>query len=189
MPPRNFSDQTRSDGFVHFPYCREYYASSFFPYFTKRYNKIDKAIRNTNTIEFKLELSLQLKPHRRKHYSHGPKQLNTLLTHIRIGRSYLNTHSFSIGLSDTNSCSCDDKTPESPLHYMINCPSYAEERRILFDQVEQTYIPNFRKLTQKRKLEILVEGYEPENYEMKKINSKLLKLTQFFILKTKRFSI
>ena len=59
MPPRNFSDQTRSDGFVHFPYSREYYANSFFPNYTKKYNKITKEVRNSSTPDFKEQLSSQ----------------------------------------------------------------------------------------------------------------------------------
>ena len=42
MPQRNFSDQTRSEGFIPFPYTKEYYSKSFFPTYTRAYNKIDK---------------------------------------------------------------------------------------------------------------------------------------------------
>ena len=109
------------------------------------------------------------------------------MTQIRVGRSHLKAHSFSIGLSNTNTCACDSKTPESPLHFFINCPLYAEERQILFGHVEQNFIPNFKKLAKKRQLDILVEGFEPDNKELRTINSKIQKQTQFFILKTKRF--
>jgi hypothetical protein len=40
----------------------------------------------------------------------------------------------------------------------------------------------------KRKFEILTEGYEPYNPELKRINGQILKITQNFILKTKRFT-
>ena len=187
MPRRNLTEQTRSEGFVHFQFTKEYYSNSFFPTFTRKYNKINKEIRNHNTTDFKIQLSLQLKPQKRKHYSQGPKYSNTLLCQIRVGRSYLKSHSFSIGLAETNTCSCDTCTPET-LHYFINCPLFTDARRTLFDQVEQSFIPNFKKLPKKRQVEILTQGYEPENHEMKKINAKLLKQTQFFILKTERFS-
>ena len=187
MPSRNLSDQTRSDGFVHFPYTKEYHSNSFFPTFTRKYNKINKEIRNSNITDFKIQLSLQLKPKKRKHYSQGPKFSNTLLCQIRVGRSYLKSHSFSIGLAETNTCSCDTTTPETSLHYFINCPLFTDARRILFDQVEQSFIPNFKKISKKRQLEILLQGFEPENHEMRKINAKIIKQTQFFILKTERF--
>ena len=188
MPLRNFSDQNRSEGFIHFPYTKEYYSKSFFPTYTRAYNKIDKPIRNSNTADFKNQLSRKIKPNKRKHYSHGPKISNTILCQIRVGRSYLKSHAFSIGHADTNTCSCDNTTPETPLHFFINCPRFTEARRTLFDQVEQSFIPKFKNLPQKRQLEILTEGFEPENHELKRINIKIIKQTQFYILKTKRFS-
>ena len=100
----------------------------------------------------------------------------------------LNAHSFKIGLADTNICeNCDKNTQESSLHYLIVCPHFTEQRRTLFDQVEQTFIPRFRKLTQKRQYEILVEGFDPENLELRKFNTKIMKFTQDFILSSKRF--
>ena len=59
--------------------------------------------------------------------------------------------------------------------------------RTLFDRVEQTFIPKFRQLTQKRQYEILVEGFDPENLELRKFNTKIMKFTQDFILSSKRF--
>ena len=53
--------------------------------------------------------------------------------------------------------------------------------------MEQHFIPNFKKLSLKRQYEILIYGYEPSNLEMIGINSKITKLTQTFILKSKRF--
>merc|ERR1712055_232759 len=41
----------------------------------------------------------------------------------------------------------------TPLHFFINCPRFTEARRTLFDQVEQSFIPKFKNLPQKRQLE------------------------------------
>ena len=41
--------------------------------------------------------------------------------------------------------------------------SFAEQRQILFDRVDQFVFQKLRKLTQKRQIEILVEGYDLEN--------------------------
>ena len=38
-----------------------------------------------------------------------------------------------------------------------------------------------------RQYDVLNYGYEPNNPEMKKINGKIMTLTQSFILRTKRF--
>ena len=59
--------------------------------------------------------------------------------------------------------------------------------KILVGQMEQ-FIPNFDVLSDKRKLEILLMGYEYQNPEMTKINTKSMFISQSYILKTKRFS-
>ena len=129
-----------------------------------------------------------MKPTKRKHYNRGNKYANMLLTSLRVDHSKLNAHTFKIGLSNTNICeNCDKNTPETSLHFLIVCPHFAEQRRILFDRVEQTFIPKFRKLAQKRQFEILVEGFDPENLELRKFNTKIMKFTQDFILSSKRF--
>ena len=110
-----------------------------------------------------------------------------LLSRIRLGRSYLKSHSHSIGLSDTNTCSCNNTVLESPLHYITQCPNFADIRLTLYNEMEQQFIPNFKKLSFKRQYEILIYGYEPSNLEMIGINSKITKLTQTYILKSKRF--
>ena len=110
-----------------------------------------------------------------------------LLSRIRLGRSYLNSHSYSIGLSDTNTCSCNNKVLESPIHYITQCQKISEIRLTLYNEMEQQFIPNFKKLSLKRQYDILIYGYEPDNLEMIGINSKITKLTQTFILKSKRF--
>ena len=110
-----------------------------------------------------------------------------LLSRIRLGRSYLNSHSHSIGLSDTNTCSCNNTVLESPLHYITQCPNFADIRLTLYNEMEQQFIPNFKILSFKRQYEILIYGYEPSNLELIGINSKITKLTQTYILKSKRF--
>ena len=73
------------------------------------------------------------------------------------------------------------------MHFMIICPHFSEVRKKLFDQIEQGFIPNFKRLTKQRQYDILIYGYEPNNAEMKKINGKIMILTQSYILKSKRF--
>ena len=113
--------------------------------------------------DFKIELNKSLKPNKRKHYNRGNKYSIMLLTSLRVEHSNLNAHSFKIGLD----------TPETSLHFLIVCPHFTEQRRTLFDRIKQNFIPKFRKLSQKSQYEILVEGYDPENPELTKINSKM----------------
>ena len=177
----------RFGGFVPFAYHNAKFANSYFPYFTSKYNKLDSKVKSLDTVDFKLHIATQLKPHKYKHYSRGSKYGNTLLTRIRVGRSYLKSHSYSIGMSDTNTCSCNDTVIESSLHFITQCPMFAVQRRILYDQVEQNYIQQFRKLSLRRQFDILVHGFEPSNSDLTHINTKISILTQNFILRTNRF--
>jgi hypothetical protein len=51
----------------------------------------------------------------------------------------------------------------------------------------EEFIPKFYQLSKKRQYEILVFGYDPDNVELDKINTKIMYLTQNFIYDTKRF--
>ena len=100
----------------------------------------------------------------------------------------LTAHSFTTGHTTTNICPyCLGRKPETSAHYITVCPYFAEMRKILYDQIEQNFIPNFKKLSNKRQYEILVYGYDPDNPELKRINGKIMLLTQTYIMKTKRF--
>ena len=162
------------------------YANSYFPFFTKTYNSLKKEVRDLDVADFKKNLAEDMKPKKRKHYNVGHKYANTLLTSIRVGHSKLNSDTHKLGLSDTNLCPHCFK-PETALHFITKCPHFAEQRQTVLDQMEQLYIPRFKSLSFNRQFEILVEGFEPDNPEMKKINSKIQRITQTFILQTKRF--
>ena len=184
MPQR--STLKRLDTFTHFPFKGMNYAKSYFPFFTKAYNSLKKEVRDLNLADFKTKLSEDMKPRKRKQYNAGHKYPNTLLTSIRVGHSNLNSDTHKLGLCDTNLCPHCFK-PETALHFITKCPHFAEQRQTVLDQIEQHYMPRFKSLSFSRQFEILVEGFEPDNPEMKKINSKIQRITQTFILQTKRF--
>ena len=107
------------------------------------------------------------------------------MTRIRVGRSYLKAHSFSIGLETDNTCSCNNSTQETSLHYMF-CTNYSEQRLVLYQRIEQI-IPNIQKLPLKRQYEIFMYGYDVYNPELTKTNRQIMIATQTYILNTKRF--
>ena len=72
---------------------------------------------------FELELSLLLKPKKYKHFSRGSKVGNTLLTRLRVGRSTLPSHLYSIGLIDSPQCQCGYKDCNTS-HFILDCPLY-----------------------------------------------------------------
>ena len=134
---------------------------------------------------FKDKLKAKLKPKKHKHFSSGSKEGNKFLTQIRVGRSFLNAHAFTIGMSDSPSCLCD--RIESTEHFLLHCFLFTEERKILFSSVQQQ-IPNFYNYSNNKKLEILLFGLNLESDEIDCRNKRIMISVQTFILKTKRFN-
>ena len=109
-----------------------------------------------------------------------------MLTKIRVGRSSLSQHKFTIGLSDTPECLCHFKT-ESPEHFFLDCFLYSPERQSLFGLIEH-YVPNFNRLNKKQKLDIILRGVNIDDSELFQTNVTLTLAVQNFILLTKRFT-
>ena len=61
-----------------------------------------------------------------------------------------------------------------------------ELQNILCTKITE-FIPKFDQLSKKRQFEILIFGYDPDNKELDRINTKIMYLTQNFIYDTKRF--
>ena len=186
MPQINLARRNRSTGvYKNFPSLGRDFGNSFFPYFTKAFNKLDTKITCEPDIAiFKDTLKLEMKPKKYKHFNWGSKRGNALLTQLRVGRSFLNAHGFAINLSDTDLCLC--ARPESVLHYFTQCFLYTEERRVLYDSMEQL-IPKFETLKEKTKLDIFLHGININSEEFDCRNAKIVYSVQNFILKTKRF--
>ena len=173
-------------GYIPFKYKGDTFNNSFFPSTVKLWNSLPKTIQHKDLIEFKLCTKQELKPPRYKHFSRGSKLGNTLLTKIRVGRSSLNQHKFTIGLSDSPECLCHFKT-ESPEHYFLDCFLYSPERQSLFNLIEH-YVPNFNRFNKKQKLDLILKGVNIENSEIFQTNVTLTLAVQNFILLTKRFT-
>ena len=150
------------------------------------WNNLPKDIQYKDVSEFKICVKNEMKPKRYKHFASGSKIGNSLLTRIRVGRSFLNQHKFTIGLADSPECQCHFKT-ESPEHFFLQCFLYSPERQILFDLIEHN-IPKFPNLNKKQKLDIILRGLDIDNPEFIQLNNTLTKYVQNFILSTKRFS-
>ena len=162
------------------------YRNSFFPYMTRLWNKLPNNVKSMTIDDFKLYLKEEVKPKRRKFYSKGNKHKCSLLTRIRVGRSYLNEHGFSINLNESPACKNCICPHENSLHFICICPKFTELRNILCTKMTE-FIPKFDQLSKKRQFEILIFGYDPDNKELEKINTKIMFLTQNFVYDTKRF--
>ena len=71
------------------------------------------------------------------------KRGNSLQTQLPVGRSFLNAHSFSINLADSDLCLCSRS--ETTTHYLTQCFLYTAERRHLYNSLEQL-LPKFKTL-------------------------------------------
>ena len=153
-------------------------------YFTKKWNNLPRSFRLLDLPDFKAALKVQLKPTKVKYFAYGGKLSNKLLTRLRVGKSFLNSHSFIIGKSESPACLCHEKN-ETVLHYLLFCFLYTVERQVLFDQVTH-YLPNFPQFPQSKKVDILLNGCEKLNHDS---NVEITKNVQNYILKTKHFLV
>ena len=161
------------------------FSESFFPHFTKCFNKLEpKITAEHDLVAFKENLKEKIKPKKIKHYGWGSKRGNTLWTQLRVGRSFLNAHGFAINLADSDLCLCSRS--ESVLHFFTECFLFSEERRLLYDSMEQI-LPKFKDYPKKTKLEIFLHGINLNSEEIDCRNGKIIYAVQNFILKTKRF--
>ena len=189
MPELDYSKKylTRSKGgYTPFPYYGVRFKNSFFPYMSDLWNNLEVSTQLLDLIDFKQQLKVELKPKKYKHFSKGSKIGNSLLTRVRLERSELNLHKFSIGLIDSPECSCHAKN-ESSIHYLTECFLYSSERQTLYNLVEH-YVPQFKTMNKKRKYETLVMGIDPNNLEFTQTNTTISIAVQKFIFETKRFS-
>ena len=188
MPKLDFEKkfETRSKGgYIPFKNYANKFKTSFFPHISGLWNSLPKQIQCKNLEDFKMHTKKELKPPKYKHFSSGTKQGNTLLTRIRVGRSFLNEHKFTIGLTDSPECLCHFRT-ESPQHYFLDCFLYLPERQTLFTLIEH-YVPSFSNWTKKKKLDLILRGIHLDDPEFLSLNITLTKAVQNFILNTNRF--
>ena len=134
--------ETRSKGgYIPFKNYTNKFKTSFFPHISGLWNSLPKQVQCKNLEDFKIYTKKEFKPPKYKHFSGGTKLGNTLLTRIRVGRSFLNEHKFTIGLADNPECLCHFRT-ESPQHYFLDCFLYLQQRQLLFTLSEH-YLPSF----------------------------------------------
>ena len=170
--------------FKSYPNYGTKFEKSFFPYFTKKWETLNKSEQNTHIFkDFKKRLKCKLKPVKLRHFSYGSRIGNKLWTRIRLGRSMLNSHGFEIQKKDSPYCLCHYKN-ETPMHYMLDCFLYTIERRLLYDQVSQL-VPEFDQMSKTKKLEVLLFGF-PNNDQFD-LNIKIAKIVQTDILKIKHY--
>ena len=171
--------------FSKYPNYGAKFSKSYFPYFSNKWNNLPRSTRNLDLTDFKDKLKSVLKPLKLKHHAYGSKLGNKLWTRLRLNRTHLNSHGYATGKVATPACQCHHKN-ETVQHYLLDCFLYTNERQLLFSKVNQ-YVSNFYAKSKTHKTELLLFGIP--NNDNSEINSNVAKLTQSFILQTKRFLI
>ena len=109
-------------------------------------------------LVFKEKLKLVYKPVRYCHFKYGTQKGNKFLAHLRVVRSFYNSHRFVTGLSDTNKCkNCNKNKIENILHYALICPVFVSSRAIMFQKIT-SLVPKFPVLKKKEKVFLLLNG-------------------------------
>ena len=154
---------------------------SFFPYYTKIWNKLPDETRKLTATEFKAEIKSQF-TNTKKYLHCGSKIGNKLVTWLRVGRSYLNSHSYMINKTESPACSCG-ATNETVSHFILTCHKYDNLRQHLINSVSAV-VPNLHQLNNATKLDILLFGKPDLEFKDNKI---IQYATQTYVLSTDRF--
>ena len=114
---------------------------------------------------------------------HNPKGIK-LLTRLRLGLSHLREHKFKHRFQDTlnHICLCGDDV-QSTSHFLLYCPSFINERRILLNSLNQID-GNLLKKIDTLLVENLLYGNKSMNHSN---NTRILNAKITFILSTNRF--
>ena len=172
--------------FIPFKQKPQFFSKTFFPYTTKIYNELSPLLRNNHDfVDFKIKLKEKYQVKKVKHFCRGiSKTSNSLHTQLRLGRSFLASHGFAIGINLSDLCLC--WRPETTKHFFLECFLFQEERIILFEKLTQI-LPKFSSYTKSCQLETMLSGINNENEEPDPRNIPIVFAVKKFILDTNCF--
>ena len=165
----------------------DFFKNSFFPSTATEWNKIDKNIRKSESLNiFKKSILKFIRPSQNRVYNcHNPKGIK-LLTRLRVGLSHLREHKFKHSFQDTLNpiCTCGEDI-ETTSHYLLHCPDYLEERKTLLNTIS-CIVPNIFDFNNDQLTEILLYGKDDlDNIN----NTSILDATINYLIETKRFTM
>ena len=108
-------------------------------------------------------------------YYLGNRETSIKLAQLRMECSKLNAHLVKLHVSDNASCICGFNN-EDTSHYLLNCPLYVNERRVMLQKVNNLGIVVIN-------VETLIKGVKDLNFET---NVLLFKAILSFIEETER---
>ena len=186
LPPVNqYPNLTRSNKHYNtYPETNTDFCNSFFPKISTMWNNLPFNIRNMDIVDFKIQLGLLIKPHKNRLLSIGSRFGNAIHTQLRLGRSQLNDHLFSVRLSPTTKCLCGNL--ETTEHFLHDCFLYDVERKILHSELPGVLEKRLDKYSRRELTHILLYGEYSENPEKYQHNKILFRYVQKFLIQTKR---
>ena len=161
----------------------DFFKNSFFPSTVIEWNKIDKNIRKSESLNiFKKTILIFIRPSQNRVYN--PKGIK-LLTRLRVGLSHLCEHKFKQSFQDTLNaiCNCSEDI-EHTSYYLFHCPDYLHERKTLLNTAS-CIVPDIFNFNNDQLTEILLYGKENlDNIN----NTRILDATINYFIETKRFT-
>lgn len=187
MPPVNqYQNFTRSNKFYSTYTQKDItFCNSFFPKISNLWNDLPFELRNKDMSDFKTELGWLLKPPKIRLYSIGSKFGNSIHTQLRVGKTQLNDHLFTMRLTNTTGCLCHEPV-ESTEHFLLDCFLYEVERQELFANISGLLIKKLDKYNRNDLVTALLFGERIHDSERYLHNKQLFKTVQNFLIKTKR---
>ena len=161
----------------------DFFKNSFFPSTAIEWNKIDKNIRKSESLNiFKKSILKFIRPSQNRVYNcHNPTGIK-LLTRLRVVLSHLREHKFKHSFQDTLNpiCNCGEDI-ETKNYIKI---SLKKERKTLLNTIS-CIIPNIFDFNNDQLTEILLYGKEDlDNIN----NTSILDATINYLIETKRFN-
>ena len=159
----------------------DFLKNSFFPSTVTEWNKIDKNIRKSESLNiFKKSILKFIRPSQNRVYNcHNPKGIK-LLTRLKV--VYLREpkfkHSFQDTLNPIWNCS---EGIETTSHYLLHCPDY--ERKTLLNAVS-CIVPNIFDFNNDQLTEIFLYSKDLDNIN----NTSILDAPINYLIETKRFN-
>ena len=190
LPPLLVPKYPTNRTYQHYPFMSNFFTNSYFPYAIKKWDSLDHELKyEPDFTLFKLKLKEKLKPQKFKHFNCGFKYQNSLHTQLRVGRSFLNSHMYEIGQSQTKSCQQCNFHTESCEHYLLDCTAFANLRVQMFNKLEGLLENNLKSYTKKSLCNILLTGEKPYLPDKFVHNKHIFFTVQTFIFKSKRLTI
>jgi hypothetical protein len=102
---------------------------------TLQWNNLNHSVRNLDSLsKFKKAIRSSISMPIARHYSHGPRKLNIILTQLRYNASFLNYDWCKVKILSNASCNCGAPC-ENSHHFFFDCDKYTDNREILFNSL------------------------------------------------------